>query len=69
MSTRDVSDFVFEDNPQQCWTAKDALFAPFVPMLVKNNSDTAGSDGIAIVSFNKHFLRKKKLYIFIIVGS
>lgn len=43
----------------------------FVPTLVENNSDTAGSDGIAIVSFNKHFLRGKKteLYIFIIVGS
>lgn len=60
----------FEDNPRQCWIAKDAVFAPFVPTLVENNSDTAGSEGIAIVSFNKHFFeKKKKLYIFIIVGS
>lgn len=37
-------------------------------MLVKNkqNSDTAGSYHITIVSFNKHFL---KLYIFIMQGS
>lgn len=48
-----------EDNPGQCWIAKDAVFALFVPTLVDNNSDTAGGDGIAIVSFNKHFLRKK----------
>lgn len=61
--------FFFEDNPQQCWIAKDTVFAPFVPTLVENNSDTAASDGIAIVSFNKHFFGKKKLYIFIIVGS
>lgn len=67
MSLGDVLGFFsfFEDNPRQCWIAKDAVFALFVPTLVKNNSDTAGSDGIAIVSFNKHFLRKKKtLYIY-----
>lgn len=46
----------FEDNPRQCWIAKDTISAPFVPTLIENNSDTAGSDGIAIVSFNKHFL-------------
>lgn len=62
--------FFLRTIPDSVGLQRTPFLLLFAPTLVENNSDTAGSDGIAIVSFNKHFLRKKKqLYIFIIVGS